>query len=80
MARAEREETRPFTGRFTTRSLDALQRIADEDDQSVRWLVQRAIDAYIAARAKPPRRKTANATEPAAPAAATPDDDSPFAR
>ncbi|MGA8036730.1 MAG: hypothetical protein WB985_12245 [Candidatus Acidiferrales bacterium] len=69
MARAEKEETRPFTGRFTTRSLDALQRIADAEDHSVRWLIQRAIDAYIAARSKPARRKTANATEPAVPAA-----------
>jgi hypothetical protein len=42
----EQRETRSFTARLAIDTLDILQRLADEDDRSLAYMVQKAIDAY----------------------------------
>lgn len=38
--------TRSFTARLAADTLDVLQRLANEDDRSLAYMVQKAIDAY----------------------------------
>jgi predicted transcriptional regulator len=72
MARAEKRSTRPFTGRLDTRSLDALQRLADADQRSVTFVIQQAVDEYLA------HRKGKAARAPKSATAAPDDDANPF--
>jgi predicted transcriptional regulator len=51
----ETRKTRSFTARLAVDSLDILQRLADEDDRSLAYMVQKAIDEYAEEHA--PKRK-----------------------
>jgi len=42
----EPRPTRSFTARLAEDTLDVLQQLADEDDRSLAYMVQKAIDAY----------------------------------
>jgi predicted transcriptional regulator len=42
----EPRPTRSFTARLATDTLDILQQLASEDDRSLAYMVQKAIDAY----------------------------------
>jgi len=48
MVRSTKEvrPTRPFTARLAIDTLDVLQRLADEDERSLAFVVQKAVDAY----------------------------------
>ena len=47
--------TRSFTARLAADTLDILQQLANEDDRSLAYIVQKAIDAY--AEEHGPKRK-----------------------
>ena len=60
MAGAQAKEARPtrsFTARLATDTLDILQRLADEDDRSLAYIVQKAVDEYAEAHGKGKRSK-----------------------
>jgi hypothetical protein len=42
----EPRPTRSFTARLATDTLDVLQQLANEDDRSLAYMVQKAIDTY----------------------------------
>jgi hypothetical protein len=42
----EPRPTRSFTARLAADALDTLQQLANEDDRSLAYVVQKAIDAY----------------------------------
>jgi predicted transcriptional regulator len=50
MARDGKRTTRAFNGRLEEGSLDTLQRMADADKRSLTFMVQEAIDEFIARR------------------------------
>jgi predicted DNA-binding protein len=43
----ETRETRSFTARLAANSLNVLQQLADENERSLAYYVQKAIDAYV---------------------------------
>lgn len=51
----EPRDTRSFTARLAIDTLDVLQQLANEDDRSLAYMVQKAIDEY--AERHPPKRK-----------------------
>lgn len=51
----EPRATRSFTARLAEDSLDACQQLADADDRSLAYILQKAIDEYV--EAHPPKRK-----------------------
>ena len=51
----EQRKTRSFTARLAEDTLDILQQLANKDDRSLAYMVQKAIDAY--AEEHGPRRK-----------------------
>ena len=54
----ETRETRSFTARLAVDTLDILQQLANEDDRSLAYMVQKAIDEF-AAQHGPKRRARA---------------------
>lgn len=42
----EQRKTRSFTARLAEDTLDVLQQLANEDERSLAFMVQKAIDAY----------------------------------
>ncbi len=42
----ESRPTRSFTARLAVDTLDVLQQLANEDERSLAYIVQKAIDAY----------------------------------
>lgn len=65
-------ETRSFTARLAKDTLDTLQQIANEDDRSLAYVVQKAIDAYAGEHSRPRKVKKAKpAQQPDAPQAET---------
>jgi len=55
VAAKEQRPTRSFTARLAEDTLDILQQLANEDDRSLAYMVQKAIDAY--AEEHGPKRK-----------------------
>ena len=59
MAQSNGKETRPtrsFTARLANDTLDILQRLANEDDRSLAYMVQKAVDAYAEEHGKGKRK------------------------
>ncbi len=52
----EPRKTRSFTARLAEDTLDILQQLANEDDRSLAYIVQKAIDEY--AEEHGPKRKS----------------------
>lgn len=57
MAQKETRETRSFTARLATDTLDVLQQLADEDERSLAYMVQKAIDEYATEHGKRKKEK-----------------------
>lgn len=53
----EQRKTRSFTARLAEDTLDVLQRLANEDERSLAYMVQKAIDAYAAEHGSKAKRK-----------------------
>jgi predicted transcriptional regulator len=48
MAKKSAKPTKSVTVRLTTDVVDACQRIADADERSLTFVVQKALEAYVA--------------------------------
>ena len=57
VAAKETRETRSFTARLASDTLDHLQAMANENERSLAYYVQKAIDAYAEEHGYKPRRK-----------------------
>jgi predicted transcriptional regulator len=43
----ETKATKSFTARLTVDTLEVLQRLANEDDRSLAYMIQKAVDEFV---------------------------------
>jgi predicted transcriptional regulator len=61
----EARPTRPFSGRIAKDAIDSLQQLADADDRSLAYMVQKSIDEFIARNGKKAKKPATAAAAPA---------------